>query len=97
MTMAKKKRILIVDDEKLIRWTLRQKLSEWGYEAGEAETGAAGLKLVLDGPPDLVLLDMKLPDGRGTDFLEEIRKSWPELPVIMITAFGAIEIGRAHV
>ena len=91
MTMSKRKRILIVDDEKLIRWTLRQKLTEWGYEAGEAETGAAGLKIVLDGPPDLVLLDMKLPDGRGTDFLEEIRKSWPELPVIMITAFGAIE------
>jgi len=89
--MQKKKRILIIDDEKLIRWTLRQKLTEWGYEAGEAETGAAGLKLAQDGPPDLILLDMKLPDGRGTDFLEEIRKSWPELPVIMITAFGAIE------
>jgi len=86
-----KKKILVVDDEKLIRWTLRQKLGEWGYEAIEAETGTAGVKIAQDEPPDLVLLDMKLPDAKGTDVLEEIRKVGPDLPVIMITAFGVIE------
>jgi two-component system response regulator AtoC len=89
--MQQKKKILVIDDEKLIRWALRQKLGEWGYEAVEAETGAAGLRWALDESPDLVLLDMKLPDGKGTDILEEIRKNAPDLPVIMITAFGVIE------
>ena len=88
--MAKTK-ILIVDDETLIRWTLRQKLGEWGYEPVEAETGRAGLKIVQDDPPDLALLDMKLPDATGTDLLEEIKRANPDLPVVMITAFGRIE------
>jgi len=86
-----KSKILIVDDEKLIRWTLRQKLGEWGYQPLEAETAAAGIRIVQDEPPDLVLLDMKLPDGMGTDVLEKLRASSPDLPVVMITAFGRIE------
>jgi len=85
------KKILIIDDDKLIRWSLSQKLGEWAHGAVEAETGAAGLRLIQEEAPDLVLLDIKLPDGRGTDFLEEIRRTWADLPVIMITAFGVIE------
>ena len=88
--MAKTK-ILIIDDDRLIRWSLRQKLGEWSHAVIEAETGAAGLKLIQDESPDLVLLDMNLPDGRGTDFLDEIRRGFADLPVIMITAFGIIE------
>jgi two-component system, NtrC family, response regulator AtoC len=88
--MAKTK-ILIIDDDRLIRWSLRQKLGEWSHDVIEAETGAAGLRLAQDESPDLVLLDMNLPDGRGTDFLDEIRRSFADLPVIMITAFGIIE------
>jgi DNA-binding NtrC family response regulator len=85
------KKILIVDDERLIRWSLRRNLAEWGYDAAEAETAAAGLRAVQSEPPDLVLLDVKLPDGRGLDVLEELRRSAPDLPVVMITAFGVIE------
>jgi len=85
------KKILIIDDDKLIRWSLLQKLGDWSHGAIEAETGAAGLRLVQEEAPDLVLLDMKLPDGRGTDFLEEIRRTSADLPVIMMTAFGVIE------
>ncbi len=88
--MAKTK-ILIIDDDRLIRWSLRQKLSGWSHAVIEAETGASGLRLVQDESPDLVLLDMNLPDGRGTDFLDEIRRGFADLPVIMITAFGIIE------
>jgi DNA-binding NtrC family response regulator len=88
--MAKTK-ILIIDDDRLIRWSLRQKLTEWSHAVVEAETGAAGLRLAQVESPDLVLLDMKLPDGRGTDFLDEIRRSFSDLPVIMITAYGVIE------
>jgi two-component system response regulator AtoC len=90
MIMPKKK-ILIIDDERLVRWSLAQKMSGWGYEVIEAENGAAGLRSLTVESPDLLLLDMKLPDAKGTDVLEDLRKNWAELPVIMITAFGVIE------
>jgi two-component system response regulator AtoC len=85
------KKILIIDDDRLIRWSLRQKLGEWAHEVIEAESGAEGLRLAGEESPDLILLDMKLPDGRGTDFLDEIRRASADVPVIMITAFGVIE------
>jgi DNA-binding NtrC family response regulator len=85
------KKILVIDDDRLIRWTLREKLAARGYAVSEAETVAAGLAAVAADEPDLVLLDVKLPDGRGTDALDEIRRTWPDLPVIMITAYGVIE------
>jgi two-component system, NtrC family, response regulator AtoC len=90
MTMAKTK-VLIIDDERLIRWSLTQKLAGWGYEAVEAESGRAGLSALAAEGPDLLLLDVNLPDARGTDVLGDLRKSWPDLPVIMITAHGLIE------
>lgn len=90
MTMRKKK-ILIVDDEKLIRWSLIQKLSEWNLDVVEAENGKTGLQLAEENPPDLVMLDVKLPDKKGTDVLKEFKQKWPDLPVIMITAFGVID------
>jgi len=86
-----RKKILVIDDDRLIRWTLREKFESWGYGVSEAETGADGVRAAAAETPDLVLLDVKLPDGKGTDILEELRRSWPDLPVIMITAFGVIE------
>ncbi|NIM58027.1 MAG: response regulator [Candidatus Aminicenantes bacterium] len=87
----RKKKILIVDDEKLIRWTLSQKLNKWNLEASTAENGAQGLRLAEEETPDLVMLDVKLPDKKGTDLLMELKKAQPELPVIMMTGFGVIE------
>jgi two-component system response regulator AtoC len=87
----RKKKILVIDDEKLIRWTLSQKLSEWNFEAPTAENAAQGLRLAEDETPDLVMLDVKLPDKKGTDLLADFKKAWPELPVIMMTGFGVIE------
>ncbi len=63
----RKKKILIVDDEKLIRWSLNQKLSGWNLEVLEAENGKSGLRLAIEETPDLVMLDVKLPDKKGTD------------------------------
>ena len=87
----RKKKILIVDDEKLIRWSLNQKLSGWDFEVLEAENGKSGLRLAAEEMPDLVMLDVKLPDKKGTDLLEEFKENWSELPIIMITAFGVID------
>jgi len=87
----RKKKILIVDDEKLIRWSLSQKLSTWGYEVFSAENGGQALSFAEEEMLDLIMLDVKLPDKKGTDLLEDFKKNKPELPVIMITAFGVIE------
>jgi DNA-binding NtrC family response regulator len=85
-------KILIVDDEKLVRWTLRQKCHEWGYQVLEAETGTAGLRLIHSETPDLVLLDVRLPDITGLQVMEQLKQSG-EMPraVIMITADARVD------
>ena len=79
-------KVLIVDDERLVRWSLRQKCQEWGYHVLEAETGSAGLQLAHQESPDLVLLDVRLPDISGIEVLEQLKKSGDARAVIMITA-----------
>jgi DNA-binding NtrC family response regulator len=79
-------KILVVDDERLVRWSLRQKCEEWGYQVVEAEAGEPGLKLAQHESPDLVLLDVRLPDLSGLQILEQLRKNGDACAVIMITA-----------
>jgi DNA-binding NtrC family response regulator len=79
-------KVLIVDDEKLVRWSLRQKCEEWGYRVLEADNGSAALRVAHHECPDLVLLDVRLPDASGIDLLEQIKKSNDARAVIMITA-----------
>jgi len=87
----KRKKILIVDDEKLIRWSLSQKLSEWNLNTVTAEDGKTALNLIPQEMPDLIMLDNKLPDKKGTDLIKEFKSKWPELPIIMITAYGVVD------
>ncbi len=84
-------KILIVDDEKLVRWSLRQKCEEWGYHVLEAENGSAALRVAHNESPDLVLLDVRLPDSSGIDLLEQMKKSGDARAVIMITADPQLE------
>src|SRR5271165_4282967 len=79
-------KVLIVDDEKLVRWSLRQKCEEWGYHVLEADNGAAALRVAQHETPDLVLLDVRLPDSNGIELLEQLKKSGDARAVIMITA-----------
>src|SRR5512133_3776274 len=83
--MAREK-ILIVDDESLVRWSRRQKVQECGFHPLEADTGAAALKAVQNESPDLVLLDLRLPDISGIEVLHQFRQTGYAAPVIMITA-----------
>jgi two-component system, NtrC family, response regulator AtoC len=83
--MAKEK-ILIVDDEWPIRFTLSEALQGWGYQVLEADTVAAALTIFEVESPVFVLLDINLPDGSGLDVLREIKKRQPDSVVIMITS-----------
>jgi DNA-binding NtrC family response regulator len=83
--MAKEK-ILIVDDEPMIRWTLNEALRGWEYDTVEAGTVAGALASFEAERPAAVLLDINLPDGSGLDALREIKKRQPQAVVIMITA-----------
>ena len=78
-------KVLIVDDEKLIRWSVRRQLEEWGYTALEAESGTGGLAQIRAETPDLILLDVRLPDLSGIEVLREIKQNNLSIPVIMIT------------
>ena len=79
-------KILIVDDERLVRWSLRQKCEEWGYHVLEAENGSAGLRMARNESPDLVLLDVRLGDMNGVDVLEQAKAAGDVRAAIMITA-----------
>jgi two-component system, NtrC family, response regulator AtoC len=79
-------KILVVDDERLVRWSLRQKCEEWGYQVVEAEAGEPGLKVAQHESPDLVLLDVRLPDLSGLEVLDQLKKNGDARAVIMITA-----------
>lgn len=85
------KTVLVVDDEKLVRWSIRQKLESAGYQVLEAETFADALELFKSSLPDLVTLDVRLPDGSGLKLLLEMKQLAPNTPVIMITAYGAVD------
>ncbi|MGC1438065.1 MAG: sigma-54 dependent transcriptional regulator [Terriglobales bacterium] len=77
---------MIVDDERLVRWSLRQKCEEWGYHVIEADAGEPALKLAQHESPDLVLLDVRMPDLTGIEVLDQLKKSGDARAVIMITA-----------
>ncbi|HSU57239.1 MAG TPA: sigma-54 dependent transcriptional regulator [Candidatus Dormibacteraeota bacterium] len=79
-----KGKILIVDDEKDFRGLLRTALED-GNEITEADSGAAVQKVFAQEQPDLVLLDVKLPDSNGLDLLPTLKKRWPETEVIILT------------
>jgi len=83
--------ILIVDDEKLIRWSLRQRLESWNYHVLEAADLSEAQDRLQAETPDLVTLDIKLPDGSGIDLLKKIKEFHHSLPVVMITAFGVVD------
>src|SRR5271165_3532514 len=79
-------KILVVDDERLVRWSLRQKCEEWGYEVVEAAAGEPGLRVAQQESPDMILLDVRLPDLNGLRVLEQLKKNGDTAAVIMITA-----------
>ena len=87
--------ILVVDDESEIREGLEVLLKGEGYGVASAEDGESGLAKLEEHPFDLLLLDVSLPDRNGLDMLKEIRRRDPDLSVVLITAYGSIDMARA--
>ena len=83
--------ILVVEDEKIVRVTLRAHLERQGLGVSEAESLAAARDHLGKQSPSLVLLDMQLPDGHGFDLLTTIKQQSPDIPVIVMTGHGSIE------
>lgn len=87
----RKHKILVVDDEQLIRWSLEQNLKKQGYEVSTAASGEEALKIVREDVPDLMLLDIQLPGMNGIEVLEKVKEMGEEIIVIMVTALGVLE------
>ncbi|MEQ1728017.1 MAG: response regulator [Vicinamibacterales bacterium] len=90
------RRVLVVDDELLIRWSLSETLSDRGYTVLEAEDGQGAVRTLSDAVelPDVVLLDFRLPDSRDLNLLERIIRMVPEGRVILMTAYGTPELAN---
>ncbi len=84
-------RILVVDDEQMIRWSLRAGFEDAGAMVEEAATLEEARRRLDEEWPDLLLLDQRLPDGQGMDLLTEVLEKDSELPVLMITAYGSFD------
>ncbi len=83
--------VLIVDDEAAIRESLETLLEMEGYQVATAISGEECLARIADQPFDLVLLDYALPERNGLEVLHDLREHDPQLPVIMVTAYGTVE------
>ena len=83
-------RILVVDDDADIAMVLSDRLQAMGHEVQMATEGQAALTILDEESPALLLLDLEMPKMSGMDVLKRVRKEWPDLPVIIMTAFGTI-------
>jgi DNA-binding NtrC family response regulator len=86
--------VLVVDDEQAVRESIRMILEYEKYSVKFAKDGRTALETLRSDPADLVLLDIKMPGMDGLEVLQEIRRQWPVLPVIMISGHGTDETAR---
>lgn len=87
-----KKKVLIVDDQNGIRVLLMEVFGNEGYEVFQAPNGKIALEIVKNHSPDLMLLDMKIPGMDGLDILKHVKKMDPLIKVIMMTAYGELDL-----
>lgn len=86
-----KEKILIVDDERLVRQSLAKEFARQGYNVITAETGQEALTLCEEESPEVVLLDLKLPDMNGVEVLRRLREVDKNINVLIITAYGTLD------
>lgn len=84
--MSQTRHILVIDDERLVRWTLKEFLEDEGFEVSEAEDGIEGLSRIEILKPDLIIVDHMMPNLGGIDMLQKLRDKHDHTPAIMLTA-----------
>ncbi len=84
-------RILIIDDDEIVRKSCEKVLSPEGYITVTAGSGREGLKLLSKKPFDLVLTDLRMPDMDGIEVLKRVKEGWPDIEVIIITGYGTVK------
>lgn len=85
------KKILIVDDEQIVRVSCERSLANEGYDVKSASSGKEGIEFLEREPFKLVLLDLKMPEMDGIEVLKKLREKWPDTKVIMITGYSTVE------
>lgn len=81
-------KVLVVDDESIIRISCERTLASGGYKVKSASSGKEGIEILDKESFNLVLLDLKMPDMDGFEVLKLIRNRWPDIKVIIITGYG---------
>lgn len=94
---SRTRRVLVVDDERLVRWSVCETLADDGFDVSEAPDGRSAVRALTSGAelPDVVLLDFRLPDSSDLDLLTQIVGLVPDGRVILMTAYDTPELARA--
>ena len=88
-------RVLVVDDDDEMRALLRRTLEFDGYEVAERDRGTHVLEALRGAPFDLIILDKEMPGLTGLDLLPILRREFPQVPVVLVTAFGGRQIAAS--
>jgi len=83
-----KKKVLVIDDEAIVRISCKRVLEPEGYEVDVTATGQDALKMLHEKEVDVVITDLLMPDMDGLEVLKKIKQHWPHIPVIIITGYG---------
>jgi len=95
--MEERIRVLVVDDEEVVRLGYRRVLSTDGFRVMAAGNGPEALEMMTGDRFDVVLLDLRMPGMDGLEVLEAIKKQWPESEVVVVTGYPSIETAKAAV
>jgi DNA-binding NtrC family response regulator len=86
-----KGRILVIDDEGIVRTSCVRTLKPEGYDVVSAQNGSEGLRMLEERKFDVVLTDLKMPDIDGIEVLRKVRETWPDTEVIIITGYQTVD------
>jgi len=95
--MTDKNRILIVDDDEVVRWSYRRSLQDVSRNVAAASDGEEALQTMEQNPFDVVLLDMRMPGQDGLSVLRTIKQKWPESEVVIITGYPTVASAKEAV
>ena len=95
--MLDRTRILVVDDEEVVRLCLDRTLSSENCEVATVPTGNAALELLERRPFDVILLDLRMPGLHGMEVLKTIKQKWPDSEVIIVTGYAAVDSAKEAV